>query len=55
MSTEKAPSGLAAMDFTARSPILSTSPSCTVLATDGVPVIPEGEMCLKGYSSLSLQ
>ncbi len=52
-SMEYAPLGFGSIAFTAAWATLFRPSSWTILATDGVPVIPEGEMCLKGYSSLS--
>ena len=54
-STENAPFGVFARARTAFSAVLSIAPPRTILATEGVPVMPDGEMCLNGYSSLSLQ
>ena len=52
-STEYAPSGLGSIAPTDFCPESLTRWSWIVLETDGVPVMPEGEMCLKGYSSRS--
>src|SRR5271170_1587417 len=52
-STEYAPLGLGSIALTALCPTSLSRGSWMVLETEGVPVMPDGETCLKGYSSLS--